>query len=72
MAGSPYVVKNEFGAYCGKIYFNLNMKLFVEMPKIEKCLNCLKLRYFIDFSTLKISDIYNKEGAKRHYNFSHF
>ena len=40
----------EFCAYCGKIYFYVNMKLLAEMPKITKCLKCLKLRYSVDFN----------------------
>ncbi len=59
------------------------------MPKIAKCLKCLKLMYSIDFSKkkqgmrwysfadfmffiLKIPGVYNKDGAKRRYNFRHF
>ncbi len=26
------------------------MKLLIEMPKIAKCLKCLKLRYSVDFN----------------------
>jgi hypothetical protein len=75
------------------------IKLPKVMPKMAKCLKCLKpfgqealdrLRYSIDFikrkkqsmqllplvdflfSMLKISDLYNKDGAKRHHNFSAF
>ncbi len=29
------------------------MKLLVEMPKIAKCLKCLKLRYAVDFNKTK-------------------
>ena len=48
--GLKKVDRNEFCAYCGKIYFNVNIKLLAEMPKIAKCLKCLKLRYSVDFN----------------------
>ncbi len=33
-----------------KYILYVNMKLLAEMPKIAKCLKCLKLRYSVDFN----------------------
>ena len=49
-ATTGYAFSNYFYVFCGKIYFNVNMKLLAEMPKIAKCLKCLKLRYSVDFN----------------------